>query len=212
METRETSFELPGHTINLTVVKNVEELITDPTDEDKVPCWAEIWPAARGLSHWIWDNLRFEGEELLELGTGLGLPGIVCGLKGAKVTFSDFNPLALELAGLNAARNGLKDFKTFLGDWRNFKIDRHFSWVMGSDIFYDPKLNVHLLNVIRQVVSKGGNLLIAHPNRPATFDFINELCATAKTDQRDFVMPIIIDDPYFPYYEIHVHHIKFRSQ
>ena len=212
METRETLFELPGCTVNLTVVKNVEELITDPTDEDKVPCWAEIWPSARGLSQWIWGNLRFNGEELLELGAGLGLPGIVCGLRGATVTFSDFNPLALELASINAAGNGLKNYQTFLGDWRKFKITKKFDWVIGSDIFYDPKLNVHLLNVIRNVIVEGGNLLIAHPGRPATFDFIKEICAPAKTDRCDFMMPIIIDDPYFPYYEIHIHHIKFRSQ
>lgn len=192
------------------VVADVEKLITDPADEDKVPCWAEIWPAARGLARWIWDNLRFKNEELLELGSGLGLPGIVCGLKGARVTFSDFNPSALELASLNATRNGLANFDTFLGDWRDFQMEKKYKWVVGSDVFYDPKLNVHLMNVIGAVTDRGSNLLIAHPGRPATFSFIQDLHARVETEEQESVIPVTIEDPYFPYYEIHIHHIIFK--
>ncbi|WP_243131637.1 class I SAM-dependent methyltransferase [Desulfallas thermosapovorans] len=190
----------------------MESLITDPTDEDKVPCWAEIWPAARGLAQWIWKNATFAGDRLLELGTGLGLPGIICGIKGAQVTFSDFNPSALELVRLNATRNGLLDFCTHLGDWRDFKLPGKFRWVMGSDIFYDPKLNVYLKELIPRVTADGGNVLIAHPGRPASFRFVEELMEVAGFDEQHQVVPVTIEDPYFPYYEIHIHHIKLNSQ
>lgn len=200
-----------GHRIELFGVKDVEKLITDPTDEDKVPCWAEIWPAARGLSRWVWDNIDFNGDPLLELGTGLGLPGIVCGLKGAKVTFSDFNPSALELAKKNAVLNGLKDIDFLLDDWRDFQSTRQYKWVMGSDIFYDPKLNIYLKKVIDQTTADGGNVLMAHPGRPATFAFVNELLSLARVKgEEKSVIPVTIDDPYFPYYEIHVHRIMFK--
>lgn len=209
-ETKEIFFDLPGQRISLMVVKDVEKLITDPEDEDKVPCWAEIWPSARGVSRWLWENQKFKQEEVLELGAGLGLPGIVCGLLGARVTFSDFNLSALELAGLNASRNGLSNFNVYHGDWRDFKLTKRYPWVLGSDIFYDPKLNHHLKKVIGTVTARDGNLLIAHPGRPATFDFIQELRGRVTSEERRVVVPVTIDDPYFPYYEIHVHHIKFK--
>lgn len=203
---------MPGRRVNLLGVKDVESLITDPTDEDKVPCWAEIWPSAMGLSRWVWDELEFEDTDLLELGTGLGLPGIVCGLKGARVTFSDFNPSALELVKKNAIRNGLTDFAVFPGDWRDFNLTRQFQWVMGSDVFYDPKLNIYLIKVISKAAASGGNLLLAHPGRPATFAFIDELRHQRQLNEAHrAVIPVTIDDPYFPYYDIYVHHIIFDN-
>jgi len=209
IETVEVNFELPGKTIKLTLVKDIEKLITDPCDEDKVPCWADIWPAARGISYWIWKHISFNGQEVLELGAGLGLPGVVCGLKGARVTFSDFNQTALDISSRNARLNGLVDFDTLLADWRTYRPHKRFNWVVGSDIFYDPKLNSHLLNLIPAIVAPGGGILAAHPGRPATFDFIRALGSRLDMiSEREYIVPVTIDDPYFPYYEIHVHHIS----
>lgn len=189
----------------------MEKLITDPEDADKIPLWADIWPSARGVAHWLWENQKFNREEVLELGAGLGLPGIVCGLLGARVTFSDFNLSALELAGHNAAQNGLADFTVHQGDWRDFRPTKRYPWVLGSDIFYDPQLNRYLKNVICNVTTGDGNLLIAHPGRSATFDFVQAMRAAIPSEERRAMVPVTIDDPYFPYYEIHVHHLKFKS-
>jgi hypothetical protein len=48
--TRELKFPLPGLDLVLEVVANVEDLVTDPEDDDQIPYWAELWPAARGLA------------------------------------------------------------------------------------------------------------------------------------------------------------------
>lgn len=206
METKELIFALSSKDIRLKVVANVEALITNPEDEDKVPCWAEIWPAARGISHWVWNNLSFHGEDLLELGAGLGLPGIVCALKGAVVTFSDFNPSALELAIQNAEINGVHTANKFLGDWRKFNLKQRYKWILCSDVTYDPKLNIYILNIIQNNLSPGGNLLVAHPGRPATFEFLNNLEKIFNWQKINTEIPISIDDPYFPHYNIHIHH------
>jgi len=206
--TRKTVFSLPDKDIKLKVVKDVESLITDPGDEDKVPCWAEIWPAARGIARWVWENISFNDEDMLELGAGLGLPGIVCALKGARVTFSDFNEWALELAMENAGLNGVSNVTCFLGDWRNFNLDHSFQWILCSDVTYDPKLNIYLLDIIKQNLAPGGNLLVSHPGRPATFEFLNNVLKLCRWKQFDTQVPVTIDDPYFPHYNIHIHHWK----
>jgi SAM-dependent methyltransferase len=45
-------------------------------------------------------------KSLLEVGTGTGLIGITCALRGAQVVATDVNPDAVRNATLNAARNG----------------------------------------------------------------------------------------------------------
>ncbi|MCL6634243.1 MAG: methyltransferase [Peptococcaceae bacterium] len=202
VETGETVFSLPGRDLRLALVKNVEALITDPADEDKVPCWAEIWPAARGLAFYVWERLSFAGERLLELGAGLGLPGVVCGLKGARVTFSDFNPMALEISARNALLNGLAQFCCLAGDWRCFPAAGKFDWVVGSDIFYDPRLNIHLAGVIKECLAARGRVLLAHPGRKVSFEFVRGLLADGFRMENEAVLPVHIDDPYFPHYEI----------
>jgi predicted nicotinamide N-methyase len=118
IEKKELIISLPGRELKLYVAADIEALITDVNDEDKVPCWADVWPASYGLAYFIWETIDFSpGESVLELGAGMGLPGIVCGLKGAKLTLSDFNPTALGMAGDNARINGL-DAELLQEDWR----------------------------------------------------------------------------------------------
>ena len=169
-----TVFPLPGKDIQLHVVKDVESLITDLSDADLVPCWAEIWPSARALARYIWEYLLPSGETVMEVGSGLGLPGTVCGVKGAHVTFSDYNQDAVNLSVQNAAINGVKA-EGHLGDWRKFEIDRKFDWIIGSDIFYDPKLNPYVLGIFRKYLKPGGQLLLSHQRRQPTYEFVEQV-------------------------------------
>jgi len=208
VEAKEVVIPLPGRELRLALVRDVEALITDPGDEDKVPCWAEIWPAAWGLAAYICDRLSFAGENLLELGAGLGLPGVVYGLKGARVTFSEFNPLALEFSARNALLNGLEHFCCLSGDWRRFPAAEKYEWIVGSDIFYDPKLNPHLAGVIKACLAPGGRLLLAHPGRPVRFEFVRGLVEDGFGMEEEALLSVYIEDPYFPYYEIRINVLR----
>ncbi|HBV96687.1 MAG TPA: methyltransferase [Desulfotomaculum sp.] len=202
--TKETRITLPGLDVPFLVVENVESLITDITDEDKVPLWAEIWPACRGLSRYIWERMDFNGQRVLELGCGLGLAGVVCGLKGAGITFSDFQPDALEIACRNAALNGLTGVSGYLGDWRNFSLSEQFDWIVGSDILYDNKFHSCLESIFKEC-SYGKGILLSHPGRRPAFQFIKDWCDKTGSLEEHDVIPVYIPDPSFPYYEIHIH-------
>lgn len=205
VKTKETTINIPGLDLPFLVVEDVEALITDLTDEDKVPLWAEIWPACRGLSRYIWENMDFTGQSVLELGCGLGLAGVVCGLKGADITFSDFQPDAVEISCRNAFLNKLAGVSSYLGDWRNFQLQESFDWIVGSDILYDTKHHGCLEKILRQCTAGGKGLLLSHPGRRPTFQFIKNWCDSTGSDEEHLVIPIYIADPAFPYYEIHVH-------
>ncbi|MCL6477116.1 MAG: methyltransferase [Peptococcaceae bacterium] len=189
----------------MNIVDDVEALITDPSDEDKVPLWAEIWPAARGLAQYIWQHMDFTGQKVLELGAGLGLPGVVCGIKGARIAFSDYQAAALDISCRNAALNGLEGVGSHLADWRDFRLKEKFDWIVGSDILYDPKFHRFLEQIFIDNTVPGGGILVSHPGRPPTFEFIRRWCADHGSVEEHAVVPVHIDDPHFPYYEIHVH-------
>lgn len=211
VSTREITIFLPGLTLSLLVARNMEDLITDPADEDNIPLWAEIWPAARGLARYIWENITFSGGTVLELGAGVGLPGLVCGLKGARVTFSDYKPEALQLCMANAGLHGVEEADCLLADWRDFKIGRQFDWIIGSDILYDPKFHPFLADIFCHCLRPGGQLLISHPGRPATFNFLKERLQENFHVVAQKITPVTIEDPYFPHYDIYIHHYAMRA-
>src|SRR5439155_27104527 len=84
-----------------------------------IPFWADLWPAARMLAKVIAQEPWTPGTPALELGCGLGLPGIVALARGLRVTFSDYDACALHVAAGNARLNGFADFQTLQLDWRN---------------------------------------------------------------------------------------------
>src|SRR5262249_9707046 len=101
-----------------------DRLLDDPAvhaafeRDEYMPYWADLWPAAPMLAKVILHEPWTPGSVALELGCGLGLPGIVALACGLKVTFSDYDPCALHFAERNARLNGLEDFHPLQLDWR----------------------------------------------------------------------------------------------
>lgn len=66
----------------------------------------QMWPAAVILSRWLCRNPHvLGGRRVLEVGSGLGLCGIVAAHMAADVTLSDFNPVVLRALEANVALN-----------------------------------------------------------------------------------------------------------
>ena len=208
VSTKLTRLNISGNNLDFYIVDNVEELITDPADEDKIPLWAEIWPAAQGLSRYIMERVDFSGCSVLDLGTGVGLTGVAGGLKGARVTFSDYHPEALEVARINADLHGLQDPRFHLGDWRNFNIGYKFDCIIGSDIIYDPKFFNYLIAIVRDCLKEGGRVIFSHPARKLSFSFIEEFNRAGNWQETHSELPVAIPDSCLPNYEVHIHDMR----
>ncbi len=211
LKTKVLQFNLPGSTIPVAVAAEPERLIGDLSDPDQVPCWADVWPAARALAKYIWSGPSLKGLSVLELGAGVGLPGVVCGLKGAAVAFSDFQPLALELCRQNAVLNRLPQYRLLLQDWRSFNLRERFDLVLASDIAYEPRLLPYLKRVLLQTMQKGGSIYLTHDHRPVTFAFIEEVVATGLFAEERHRIPVTVEDPLRPHYQIDLHILKWVS-
>src|ERR1700704_5539688 len=109
VENRTYLIDHPGEADRLISVPAVHEAFAR---DEYMPYWADLWPAARMLAKAILHEPWLPGIEALEVGCGLGLPGIVALSLGVKVTFSDYDACALRFAADNARLNGCNDFRT----------------------------------------------------------------------------------------------------
>lgn len=208
-ETRMIRVQLDRGALPLYVAAHPETLFDDPADPDQTPCWAEVWPAARGLAAYLLGGPRLEGRTVLELGAGVGLPGVACGLQGAAVTFSDFQERALGLCRANARLHRLSGYRLLLADWRSFACRERFDLVLASDIAYEPRLLPFLRTVLLGVCRPGGSILFSHPHRPVTVSFIEELLDGGLfTEERSTIAVTVPDDPVRTSYAITVQRLR----
>jgi predicted nicotinamide N-methyase len=133
--------------------------------DEYMPYWVDLWPAARMLAKVIARETWVPGQDALEIGCGLGLPGIVALSRGLRVTFSDYDATALRFAADNARANGFHDFRTLQLDWRYPPSDLRVPVVLGSDLVYEIRNVAPLVGIIKQVLLPGGFCLLTDQDR-----------------------------------------------
>ncbi len=134
------------------------------TDE-YMPYWADLWPAARMLAKAILREKWTPGTRALEIGCGLGLPGVAALAMGLHVTFSDYDATALHFAADNARANGLDNFDTLQIDWRYPPENLRFPILLASDLIYEMRNVAPLVALIQKMLEPGGVCLLTDQDR-----------------------------------------------
>jgi predicted nicotinamide N-methyase len=133
--------------------------------DEYMPYWADLWPAARMLAKVLLHEPWTPGQHALEIGCGLGLPGIVALSCGLEVTFSDYDLCALHFAAANARLNGFERFHTLQLDWRSPPADLRAPVLLASDLIYELRNIDPLIAFIKQVLAPGGVCLLTDQDR-----------------------------------------------
>ena len=133
--------------------------------DEYMPYWTELWPAARMMAKVIYRSTWPAGLTALEIGCGLGLPGIVALSKGLKVIFSDYDATAVKFAARNAQLNGFSDFQTLQMDWRFPPADFQVPLILAADLVYEQRNVPLVVQLIRKVLQPDGTALLADQDR-----------------------------------------------
>lgn len=134
------------------------------------PYWAQLWPTSLHLAESVLAADWPAGATAIELGCGVGVAGLAALIKGLHVTFSDYNPIAVDLAVENARRCGFTNVAGLALDWRN-PLARKFDVILASDVIYDRQLHVPLMNTLEALAHEQSVVWIGDGGRSATEDF-----------------------------------------
>jgi predicted nicotinamide N-methyase len=161
--------QLRGKEIQLLQVTDLETLLAGK-DPFKIvqdfPFWVKLWEAAMVLADLMLTTPpRKEGQSLLELGAGLGAPGLAAASNGYTVTLSDYEPHILDFQRVSAAANGLKGINCRLIDRLKPPSLPRFDTIIGAEILFREEFFAPLLNVFRSLLADDGVIYLAHDVR-----------------------------------------------
>ena len=160
---------LRGKEIQLLQVTDLEPLLggKDPFENvEEFPFWVKLWEAAMVLADLMLTTPPAkEGQTLLELGAGLGAPGLAAALAGYRVTLTDYEPHILDFQRVSAAATGIKGMECRLLDWLKPPTLPRFDTLIGAEILFREEFFVPLLNIFRALLADQGVIYLAHDAR-----------------------------------------------
>ncbi len=148
---------------------------------EEPPYWADLWPASVAIARWLCRRRDLSGRSVLDLGCGLGLPGVAAARCGAAVCFADREPDALRFAAFNAAQNRPAHeslavdggaVQTVVHDWHANVVPGAFDLVLLADVSYRPRHHAPILRQLRAGLSDSGLALHADPLRRESDGFL----------------------------------------
>jgi methyltransferase-like protein 23 len=164
---------LTGRLWRVLAVQNQDALLEVADQLAHIPYGFLLWESALALAQMLVDlGEELAGRRVLELGAGMGLPGLVARSLGAEVWQTDHEPYTLTLAATNATQNNVTGIHQFLADWRDWDHTGQYDLLLGADILYERAMHRHLEPIFRHNLAPTGRLLLTDPSRPQALDFV----------------------------------------
>jgi len=196
--------DVAGQAYELLMPAHSETLLDDPRvlarfeQDEYMPYWANLWPAAKLLAREVatWPAVEpgDASPDVVELGCGLGLVGLVAARRGYRVTLSDHDEDALAFAVESARRNGIAPPATRMLDWRESYPDVRPQRILAADVLYELRHLAPLAAFVREHLAPSGFAVIADPGR-GTADKFPAVAEAAGLRIRVQVVPAVDGGP-----------------
>jgi SAM-dependent methyltransferase len=170
-------FEIAGRGWEIRAGKDHASIMGVCDDFVAFPFGLLLWESGVALAEALADaRERISGKTVLELGAGVGLPGVVARYLGAaSVLQTDHVSEALTLCRINAAANGVAGVDTALANWDAWTDERAYDLIIASDVIYEREAHAPLAAILERNLRAGGRVMLADPGRQDTPLFLEEM-------------------------------------
>lgn len=174
MQTGLQSFTIGNKTISIFVPDSIA--IEEAYKKEHAPYWAQVWHAAIGLCIFLQQHPEYINKRtVLELGAGLGLPGIVAAATAKNICISDKSAEVIAIVQQSVLHHHLNNVSCKVLDWNDIDLVAIPDVVLLSDINYEPDAFAALLKMIDHFLYRNCTIILSTPQRLMGKVFIESL-------------------------------------
>jgi predicted nicotinamide N-methyase len=170
-ETDISEVVIRGQRFRLFVPKTIDRFIDEDDVLQRFPLWSKIWEASLILADELANMTVHPGKTFLEIGSGLGLVGVVAASFGHNVTLSEYDPHALAFAWANAQLNGCLSVRVVSLDWNKPELNGVFDYIVGSEVIYHERDFDPLQAMFQKFLVPGGEVILCAEMRKTNMAF-----------------------------------------
>ncbi len=164
-----------GKRFRFLVPDSIERFIDFEDPLRAFPLWAKIWQAGVVLAGHLNSMPVEPGRKFLEIGSGIGVIGIVAAEAGHDVTLTDYNNDALNFARANAHINNCRNVSVRRLDWTKPDLKGRFDYIIGSEVIYRNEDIPLLRQLFEQYLPPGGRVLLVEEMRKTVTEFCRQM-------------------------------------
>lgn len=173
-----TTIALETGQVQLMLIEEPDWFLEQLSREDSegklyLPYWTYLWESSIALAlHVEKLGARLKDTQVLEIGCGFGLTGIVAGQVGARVVFTDVERDALHFAERNAVQNGVRQNADFIQmDWNTPCFNYEFPYILAADVIYEEPDWTPIVTLLQNYLAPNGVAFFSEPNRSNAVGF-----------------------------------------
>ena len=173
--TENRDLTIHGRQFKFVVPKKIDPFIDFENIVRGFPLWAKVWEPSWILAEHVAKTPPFQFNKILEIGSGIGVVGIVAASFGHDVTMTEYDENALQFASANAEINHCPEVKICQLDWHQPDLEDRFDTIIGSEVMFHERDCNPLLNLFRIYLKPNGRVILASGVRQSVLDILNRM-------------------------------------
>ena len=177
-KTEASNLTLRGRKYRFFVPKSLDGLVHTDNIFHEFPLWAKIWDASIVLADCLAAMPVDKNGNLLEIGCGVGVAGIVAASFGHRVTLTEYNDDALAFVRANACENQtpegpFPDIRRL--DWNDPELAEPFDTIVGSEVVFKKEDYDPLARLFKNCLKPSGEIILAERARETSIGFFRQM-------------------------------------
>ncbi len=177
-DTETFPFRIGDRELHFLKPKTIERFINPDDPMAEFPMWAKFWEASVVLTQHMAGLPVDAHRRILELGSGLGVAGIVSAVMGHCITLTERNPDALNFLQANAGINGCDQIAIHYLDWFHPQLMGRFDLIVGSEIVYQDSVIEALGTLFKKHLRPHGRVVLAERVRTTETQFYERMSSS----------------------------------
>jgi tRNA1(Val) A37 N6-methylase TrmN6 len=155
--------------------KSIEPFIDMDFPMKEFPLWAKIWPSSMVLADFMAAQPVNPEKQILEIGAGIGIAGIVASAFGHNITITEYNTDAVEFARANAFINGCSMVSIISLDWNKPQIKFRYDQIIGSEVIFRNEDFAPIQKLFQSILKPDGEIILVSEIRKPVLEFYQKI-------------------------------------